>query len=457
MGDSDTAEELLQQTASQEERDDLEVIGIQDDDMVVFKVITVDDVDQYKCTACGKKYKAKNSVRTHITKVHKKKTEKESTAVDKEKEDAPFDMRRLDRWRSTSTPQEGGELGDARVRGLEEDFNLEEEENAEKDPEQDAEEDPDKDESLETLKLELVEVNAKLNSMKEQYEILEVKAKEEAATRESIEQAMETSKQLLDMSQAKVNSLEMDIEDKKETITGFEDVFKQMEAKIKVIESAAEKNLNPIAENTIKTLKDEVKAKKKEADDANKKANDTMKKLKDETNARSVAQAEVIRITKTSESQAKVIELLEKAQGCRAGEKRRRSRSKSEEQRYTRRKRSRSPVTRGRAERSPAGRSRNERTGRRSTSMERRRSKELCRDYTKPGGCSYGSRCKYFHPKEKEVQGLPRSGSRGRRSPASNISREDRGIRSTKEDSGRRTMSRSKEPRGRRSRSKEQR
>ena len=68
MGDS---EELLQQTASQEERDDLDVIGIQDDDMVVFKVITVNDVDQYECTACGKKYKAKNSVRTHITKVHK--------------------------------------------------------------------------------------------------------------------------------------------------------------------------------------------------------------------------------------------------------------------------------------------------------------------------------------------------------------------------------------------------
>ena len=101
MGDSDIAEELLQQTASQEERDDLDVIGIQDDDMVLFKVITVDDVDQYECTACGKKYKAKNSVRTHITKVHKKKTDKESPAVDKEKEDEPFDMRRLDRWRST--------------------------------------------------------------------------------------------------------------------------------------------------------------------------------------------------------------------------------------------------------------------------------------------------------------------------------------------------------------------
>ena len=72
---------------------------------------------------------------------------------------------------------------------------------------------------------------------------------------------METSKQLLDMSQAKVNSLEMDVEDKKKTITGFEDVFKQMEANIKVLESATEKNLNPIAEKTIKTLKDEVKAK----------------------------------------------------------------------------------------------------------------------------------------------------------------------------------------------------
>ena len=225
MADTDISEELLQQTASQEEREDQDVIGNQDDDVVVFKVITVDDVDHYECTACGKRYKAKNSVRSHITRVHKKQKDKESPIVDKEKDDAPFDMRRLDRWRSTSTQREGAELGDATVQGLEGNFSLEEENNREEEPDKDAEEDPDKDESVETLKLELVEVNTKLNSMKEQYDILEAKAKEEAATKESIEQALETSKQMLDMSQAKVNSLEMDIEDKKVTINGFQDVF----------------------------------------------------------------------------------------------------------------------------------------------------------------------------------------------------------------------------------------
>ena len=55
MGDSDMTEELLQQTASQEEREEQDAIGVQDDDVVVFKVITVDDVNQYECTACGKK------------------------------------------------------------------------------------------------------------------------------------------------------------------------------------------------------------------------------------------------------------------------------------------------------------------------------------------------------------------------------------------------------------------
>ena len=167
MADTDISEELLQQTASQEEREDQDVIGNQDADVVVFKVITVDDVDHYECTACGKRYKAKSSVRSHITRVHEKQKDKESPIVNKEKDDAPFDMRRLNRWRSTSTQREGAKLGDATVQGLEGDFSLEEEDTREEEPDKDAEEDPDKDESVETLKLELVEVNTKLKSMTE--------------------------------------------------------------------------------------------------------------------------------------------------------------------------------------------------------------------------------------------------------------------------------------------------
>ena len=439
------AEEQL--TSSQEEGEEQDLLGTQDNDLVVFKMVTVDGVHQYECTACGKSYKAKNSVRSHITRVHKKQKEKESSSVGKETEDAPFDMRRLDRWRS-STQQEVGDLviGEATTEGLEESFNEEDEPVGDNVIEEEAE----KEETIETVKQDLLEVKTKLKSMEEQNNIMENKAKEDAAKNESLEQALEANKQLFDMSQAKVNSLEMDVEEKKEAIAGFQDVFKQMEATIKVFEDAAEKNVNPITEKTLKTLKDEVKAKKKEADDANKRANDAMKKLKDETNARSVAQAEVIRITKTSQSQAKVIEMLERAQGGKTGEKRRRSRS--EEGREVRRKRSKSPLRRGRGERSPVGR-----TGRRSSSQERRRSKEVCWDFVKKGGCNYGQRCKYYHPKEKEVQVIPRSGSRergGRRSQERSKSREGRSRRIHKEHGGR-NRSRSREPRGRTSRSKD--
>ena len=62
--------------------------------------------------------------------------------------------------------------------------------------------------------------------MEEHNNILENKAKEDAAKNESLEQAMEANKQLLDMSEAKVNSLEMDVEEQKEAILGFQDVFK---------------------------------------------------------------------------------------------------------------------------------------------------------------------------------------------------------------------------------------
>ena len=359
MGGTDTSEEQL--TSSQEEGEEQDLLGTPDNDLVVFKMVTLEGVHHYECTACGKSYKAKNSVRSHITRVHKKQKDKEPPRDGKEKEDAPFDMRRLDRWRS-STQQERGEvvLGDATAEELEEDF-IDEEGAA---AEIVVEEEPEKEETIETVKQELLEVKVKLKSMEEQNNILESKAKEDAAKNESLEQALEANKQLFDISQAKVNSLEMDIEEKKEAILGFQDVFKQMEATIKEFEDAVDKNVNPSTEKTLKVLKDEVKAKKKEADDSNKKANDAMKKLKDETNARSVAQAEVIRITKTSQSQAKIIEMLERAQGGKTGEKRRRSRS--EEEREVRRKRSKSPFRRGRGERSPIGR--------RSTSTDRKRS-----------------------------------------------------------------------------------
>ena len=63
IGGSDTPEEQL--TSSQEEGEEQDLMGTQDNDLVVFKMVTVEGVHQYECTACGKSYKAKNSEESH--------------------------------------------------------------------------------------------------------------------------------------------------------------------------------------------------------------------------------------------------------------------------------------------------------------------------------------------------------------------------------------------------------
>ena len=138
--------------------------------------------------------------------------------------DTSTQRRRRFRWcQGAGAGREGG--GEAKRgvgAGREEDFNEEGEPAAEND----VEEEPEKEETIETVKQDLLEVKIKLKSMEEHNNILENKAKEDAAKNESLEQAMEANKQLLDMSEAKVNSLEMDVEEQKEAILGFQDVFK---------------------------------------------------------------------------------------------------------------------------------------------------------------------------------------------------------------------------------------
>ena len=335
------------------------------------KVVTVEGQEQFECAICRKVYKHKRTAESHIIKVHKKPKVKPTAAEQAEhgsasKEDddeEEFDMDRLLAYENSSPDDEGGDIGDATLDGLfgsqpvsqiiaSEDGEVTEVE---------------KEESIETLKQELLEVNTKLKSMEEEYAVMEANTNDDKATKESLEQALNTNKQLLDISEAKASSLRIELEEKNVKIKRFEDIFKTMDASLKVLKEATKKNVDPLTDKENKDLKEEIKSKKKEVEEANRKANDAMKKLKTETNARSVAQAEIVRLTKFLDTQDSMIKRLERNDVNKTGEKRRRSRSdgKREEKR---RRRSRSKDSGGREEKSPESRRRsNERHGRKGS------------------------------------------------------------------------------------------
>ena len=402
-----------------------------------------------------------------MNKIHKKSKEivvPEQIELEDEgtEDDEEFDMNRLKRWENMAS-EEGEGLSDATLDGLFASQEASQPASQDVTNEDDPEIESEKEESTESLKQELVEVNIKLKSMEEEYAVMEANAKDDKATKESLEQALATNKQLLDVSEAKTNSLEMELEGAKTKIKRFEGVFKLMEAKEKILKDAAKKNVDPVTDKENKDLKEEVKSKKKEIEDANRKANDALKKLKQETNARSVAQAEIARLTKFVDTQASLIKRLERSDERsdenKTGEKRRRSRSDDRREEKRRRK-SRSPDLRRRREKSQErSRRSSDQGGRRSSSKDRRKSNEkgVCWAFSKPGGCSYGLRCKYSHTSQparsRSKERLRRSPSRdrGNRRSSSQEKRRERGSSPGR----RRSSNYSQEGRNRRSRSRE--
>ena len=406
-----------------------------------FKMTKVDGVDFFECTTCGKAYKGLSSVKSHITKMHKKSKEQEKTITAAKDDAGQFDLARLDRWQGdldgqkTSTQRPGG-IGDDTLADLfsSQEVSLEVR-REEQEPEQELEPET-MEEQVERLTKELKEAKDYKTTHEKELEDMVANAKDDQAKIDSLNEALKNNQQLLDIIKGTNGSLEIEIEKKNEIIKKFEISFNFMEAKVGKLEDAVKKNYDPNA----KAMKDELKAKKKEIDDANKKANEAMKKLKDETNAKAMAQSEVIRLTKLNEIQIKIIEKMEKPEERRGGEKRRRSRS--EDRREVRRRDSNERNERREKSMERRGRSK-EKKSKRKASKERKdgsKSKEQCWDFKRTGRCNYGSQCKYSHGKEGESGSSNESirERRRRKSPS-----QERGRRSSsKERQGRRSSSR---------------
>ena len=113
-----------------------------------------------------------------------------------------------------------------------------------------------------------------------------------------MEEAAKVKDDLLQISEAARNSLEIDGLQKQAQIEKFMRIFGNMTTKIKRLEEDASVGNGMDVKGKVKKLIDELKEKSKKLEDSGKRNSDLMKKFGEETNLRAKAEAEVIRANK---------------------------------------------------------------------------------------------------------------------------------------------------------------
>ena len=123
-----------------------------------------------------------------------------------------------------------------------------------------------------------------------------------------MEEATKVKDDLLQISEAARNSLEIDGLQKQAQIEKFQRIFGNMTTKIKRLEEDASVGNGTDVKGKVKKLIDELKEKSKKLEDSGKRNSDLMKKFGEETNLRAKAEAEVIRANKTIDYLHEIIE-----------------------------------------------------------------------------------------------------------------------------------------------------
>ena len=164
---------------------------------------------------------------------------------------------------------------------------------------------------------------------------------------------------IIQMNEAKINSLEMDGVEKQAKIDKFQRILVNMTAENKRLNEIGTGGNNVELKSKVKKLTDEVKEKNKKVEENDRKMSELMKKFSDETNNRSKAEAEVVRAHKMIDYLQEMLEERKVTGGTTVNEGR--------------------PNTL-------------------NTVPVRTR----CTDQDFPGGCKYGDICRYAHNQGRE-------------------------------------------------------
>ena len=286
-----------------------------------FMEVKVGDQVKFECNICQKKLNRLVGVKNHIRMMHikrditQKPTQKRKKASDYFEEDDEIKKARME-----SIVDDTEEF----MRKIDEIWNKsveEENENSEHDEDKNdnntqsqsifsQEQSPPSEQQTQEI-YNLDEAKTMIDSLRQEVEVAKSNAAEDKFKIESLEEAIKTKNETIDICKATINSIEVDKMKKETCINRSKDVFKTLEKKIVMLENYAKENTNAEQAKKVVKAEDDVKKYKKETAEKEKKLKETISKLNKETETRSKAQAEVTRVNKMTNNMAKIIEKKE--------------------------------------------------------------------------------------------------------------------------------------------------
>jgi hypothetical protein len=114
----------------------------------------------------------------------------------------------------------------------------------------------------------------------------------------TMEEAFKVKDDIIQINEAKLNSVEMDGLQKQAKIEKFQRIFVNMTSENKRLKEEVKGNAGVEVKEKVKKLSNEIKEKNKKLEENEKRMVDMMKKLSEETNSRAKAEAEVVRANK---------------------------------------------------------------------------------------------------------------------------------------------------------------
>ena len=206
--------------------------------------------------------------------------------------------------------------------------------------------------------------SVKLESAIDRIKYLEEEVNEMKAKVESLERAVETKDELIDQFKGRNEMLEMERIDKDGKLSKYNGVCAKMTREIKKLtEESKSNNDGTDSKAKCKKLTEQLKEKDRKAAEMEKKMLELMKKLGEETNKKVEAENRLKSMEKNLDNVTRIVEIV----------RQNKEQSRNTQQSMTGQK----------------GREQNKKF---------QDGKEVCRDITRPGGCTWGSTCKFYHP-----------------------------------------------------------
>ena len=281
-----------------------------------YKEIKIGEAVKFECYICHKRFPKVVGVKGHIRKVHEK---KEASEIPKKRKNAADFFEGEDDAEKRQRLEDDEEGVEKFLKDIATYWDDSEE------PNREDVESNDKNENISQFPFsqsfstpasqDIPEINtieeakALVDSMKQEVEVAKANAVEDKVKIESLENALKTKDDIINVSKATINSLEIDKISRTNAVIECKNIFEDQRRKIAELEKKCSNNKQD--DNQTKTLKKaetDIRKLKKDMDEKDKRIKEVLVKLNKETERRSKAKADVVRVSKVNHSMTKLLE-----------------------------------------------------------------------------------------------------------------------------------------------------